>query len=75
MHFVGPDEMHGFQSRVTTDIYPCDFAWTSDWEAGDERIDKWYHNMQTVKESGVAQATFQIDCDDEVAVCCQALAV
>ena len=66
MHFVGPDQKHGFQDRVTTDIYPADFAWTPDWEAPDERIDKWYHNMQTVKESGVAQATFQIDYDDEV---------
>ena len=66
MHFVGPDQMHGFQDRVTTDIYPSDFAWTPNWEAADERIDKWYHNMQTVKESGMAQATFQIDYDDEV---------
>jgi len=68
MHFVGPDQKHGFEDRVTTDIYPSDFAWTPDWEAHDERIDKWYHNMQTVKESGVAQATFQIDYDDEVGV-------
>lgn len=67
MHFVGPDQMHGFEDRVTTDIYPADFAWPPDWEAPDERIDKWYHNMQTVKESGLAQATFQIDYDDEVA--------
>ncbi|MDJ0626775.1 MAG: choline-sulfatase [Rhodobacter sp.] len=66
MHFVGPDQMHGFQDRVTTDIYPADFAWTPDWEAHDERIDKWYHNMATVKESGVAVATFQTDYDDEV---------
>ncbi|KIC40998.1 choline-sulfatase [Ruegeria sp. ANG-S4] len=66
MHFVGPDQKHGFQDRVTTDIYPADFAWTPDWEAPDERIDKWYHNMQTVKESGVAIATFQTDYDDEV---------
>lgn len=66
MHFVGPDQKHGFEDRVTTDIYPSDFAWTPDWEAHDERIDKWYHNMQTVKESGVANATFQIDYDDEV---------
>ncbi|WP_282168669.1 choline-sulfatase [Ruegeria atlantica] len=66
MHFVGPDQMHGFEDRVTTDIYPADFAWTPDWEAPDERIDKWYHNMQTVKESGLAHATFQIDYDDEV---------
>ena len=61
MHFVGPDQKHGFQDRVTTDIYPADFAWTPDWEAADERIDKWYHNMQTVKESGMAVATFQTD--------------
>ncbi|MEM7718272.1 MAG: choline-sulfatase [Pseudomonadota bacterium] len=66
MHFVGPDQMHGFQDRVTTDIYPADFAWTPDWEAHDERIDKWYHNMQTVKESGMAVATYQTDYDDEV---------
>ncbi|WP_424833190.1 choline-sulfatase [Ruegeria sp.] len=66
MHFIGPDQKHGFQDRVTTDIYPSDFAWTPDWEAPDERIDKWYHNMQTVKESGEAIATFQTDYDDEV---------
>lgn len=66
MHFVGPDQMHGFQDRITTDIYPSDFAWTPDWEAHEERIDKWYHNMATVKESGVAVATFQTDYDDEV---------
>ena len=65
MHFIGPDQKHGFEERLTTEIYPVDFAWTPDWELPDERIDKWYHNMQTVKESGVAVATFQIDYDDE----------
>ncbi len=67
MHFVGPDQLHGFEERVTTDIYPADFAWTPDWELADERIDKWYHNMQTVTEAGVAATTFQIDYDEEVA--------
>ena len=38
MHFVGPDQKHGFEDRVTTDIYPSDFAWTPDWEAPDERL-------------------------------------
>ena len=66
MHFVGPDQKHGFEDRVTTDIYPSDFAWTPDWEAPDERIDKWYHNMSTVLESGAAIATYQTDYDDEV---------
>src|SRR5579884_1279019 len=25
MHFVGPDQLHGFQRRLTTDIYPEEF--------------------------------------------------
>lgn len=28
MHFVGPDQLHGFQRRFNTNIYPADFAWT-----------------------------------------------
>ncbi len=33
MHFVGPDQLHGFEERLTTDIYPADFGWTPDWIA------------------------------------------
>ena len=33
MHFVGPDQLHGFEERRTTDIYPADFGWTPDWRA------------------------------------------
>lgn len=67
MHFVGPDQLHGFEERVTTDVYPADYAWTPDWENHGERIDKWYHNMDSVKEAGIAAVTFQLDYDDEVA--------
>ncbi|MBN1317010.1 MAG: choline-sulfatase [Anaerolineales bacterium] len=28
MHFIGPDQLHGFSRRLTTDIYPSDFSWT-----------------------------------------------
>ena len=49
MHFVGPDQLHGFEDRVTTDIYPADFGWIPDWTRPDERIDLWYHNMSSVK--------------------------
>jgi choline-sulfatase len=66
MHFVGPDQLHGFEERLTTDIYPADFAWTPDWELPDERIDKFYHNMDAVVEAGVAASTYQIDYDEEV---------
>jgi len=67
MHFVGPDQLHGFEERLTTDIYPSDHAWTPDWELPDERIDKWYHNMDSVREAGVAATTFQIEYDEETA--------
>jgi len=30
MHFVGPDQLHGFEERATTDVYPADFAWVPD---------------------------------------------
>ena len=66
MHFVAPDRMYGFESRVTTDIYPADFAWTPNWQQADGWIDKWYHNMQTVKENRQTMASFQIDYDEEV---------
>lgn len=33
MHFIGPDQHHGFQRRLTTDIYPASHVWTPDWNA------------------------------------------
>jgi choline-sulfatase len=27
LHFVGPDQLHGFSRRLTTDIYPEDYSW------------------------------------------------
>ena len=66
MHFVGPDQLHGFEERLTTDIYPADFAWTPNWEQADERIDKWYHNMDVLQDAGEAVTTYQIDYDEEV---------
>jgi choline-sulfatase len=65
MHFVGPDQLHGFESRRTTDIYPADFGWTPDWRAPEERIDWWYHNMDSVTGAGVAEVTNQLLFDDE----------
>lgn len=66
MHFVGPDQMHGFEKRLTTDIYPADFGWTPDYRAPGERIDWWYHNMGSVTGAGVAEITNQLEYDDEV---------
>jgi choline-sulfatase len=67
MHFVGPDQLHGFEERLTTDVYPGDFGWTPDWRRPGERVDWWYHNMSSVLEAGVAEITNQLEYDDEVA--------
>ena len=31
MHFIGPDQLHGFEERLTTDIYQGDFYYTPNW--------------------------------------------
>ncbi|MES2967186.1 MAG: choline-sulfatase [Pseudomonadota bacterium] len=67
MHFVGPDQMHGFEQRLTTDIYPADFGWTPDYRKPGERIDWWYHNLGSVTGAGVAEITNQLEYDDDVA--------
>jgi choline-sulfatase len=67
MHFVGPDQLHGFEERLTTDIYPADLGWTPDWRrpVGDRL--PWYHTMESVLSPGVCAASMQLDYDDEVA--------
>lgn len=37
MHFCGADQLHGFEERLTTDIYPADFGWTPDWSQPEVR--------------------------------------
>ncbi len=66
MHFCGPDQMHGFEERLTTDIYPADYGWTPDWAHPLERP-SWYHTMSSVTEAGLCVRTNQIDFDEEVA--------
>ncbi|MGO1343724.1 choline-sulfatase [Chromohalobacter japonicus] len=67
MHFVGPDQLHGFETRLTTDVYPADFGWTPDYTKPGERIDWWYHNLGSVTGAGVAEISNQMEYDDEVA--------
>jgi choline-sulfatase len=66
MHFCGPDQLHGFEERLTTDIYPADFGWTPDWDRPEHRP-SWYHNMSSVRQAGVCMRTNQLDFDDEAA--------
>ena len=67
MHFVGPDQLHGYEERLTTDVYPADLHWTPDWRVSPAERLPWYHNMSSVFDAGVYEAAMQTDYDDEVA--------
>lgn len=65
MHFIGPDQLHGYEERLVTDIYPADFGWTPNWLAGP--LDKPSGiSMQNVTQAGLCVRSLQMDYDDEV---------
>jgi choline-sulfatase len=65
MHFCGPDQLHGFHRRLTTDVYPSDFAWVPNWDQPQARLD-WFHNMDVVRQAGICTRSAYLDFDDEV---------
>jgi choline-sulfatase len=67
MHFIGPDQLHGFEQRLTPDIYPAGLNWIPDWDAPASKHLPWYHDMSSVFEAGVSEASLQMDYDEEVA--------
>lgn len=60
MHFIGPDQYHGFGERLTPELYPADFSWqpkscnTGKGDTNDPRV---------VLVAGAAQHTVQMDYD------------
>ena len=71
MHFVGADQLHGFEERLTTDIYPSDFGWTADWSQTDEPYAPSRMSLRSIVEAGLCKRSLQIDYDEEV--CYQAI--
>ena len=64
MHFVGPDQLHGFTERLTTDIYPADFGWSPDWSLGVCFNDG--TGMKKLKRSGECKWNDQMAYDEGV---------
>lgn len=75
MHFVGPDQYHGFEERLTTEIYPADFSWTPTTDYGDvssddeRRYAAGVSTMDTVFDAAPLARSMQIDYDEDVAHC------
>ncbi|MBL0950877.1 MAG: choline-sulfatase [Pseudomonas sp.] len=65
MHFCGPDQLHGYEERLTSDIYPADYDWAVNWDEPDVRA-SWYHNMSSVLQAGPCVRSNQLDFDEEV---------
>lgn len=65
MHFCGPDQLHGYEERLTSDIYPADFGWFANWDEFEKRP-SYYHNMSSVTQAGTCVRSNQLDFDDEV---------
>lgn len=68
MHFVGPDQFHGFEERLTTEIYPSDFSWTPAPEERDasDRFGAGVSSVESVLDAGPMARTMQIDYDEDV---------
>ncbi len=66
MHFVGPDQLHGYDERLTTDIYPADFLWVPDWSKGPGYRPTGV-GMGHVVDAGPCVRNMQIDYDEETA--------
>jgi choline-sulfatase len=64
MHFVG-DQLHGYEQRLTSDIYPADFGWAVNWDEPDTRLE-WYHNATSILQAGPCARSNQLDFDEEV---------
>ena len=76
MHFVGPDQHHGYEDRLTTEIYPADFSWVPPKvydELEDEevvakgKVPFGVSSVQTIADAQPLARSQQMDYDDEVA--------
>ncbi len=63
MHFIGPDQLHGFEERLTTEIYPADFAWLPDWASGGQSFAP---VRNTIERGGVCAWNMQLAFDEDV---------
>ncbi len=72
MHFVGPDQYHGFEERLTTEIYPADMSWTPtpDFREFNKDEERAYtfgvSTIDTVRDAGPVARSMQIDYDEDV---------
>ena len=63
MHFIRPDQFHGFEKRLTADLYPADFAWVPN---RDNEGKGNTNDPRAVQVAGVCHKSVQIVFDEDV---------
>ena len=63
-HFIGADQLHGFDKRLTTDMYPSGFDWTIDWDLG--AVHREGTSTKKLAVSGLCKTNNQLLYDSEV---------
>lgn len=64
MHFVSADQLHGFEHRLTSDLYPADFQWAANWR---ETMHQDVTDSRMFDISGVWLNNPQMEYDERVA--------
>ena len=63
MHFIGADQHHGFEERLTTEIYPSGFDWLPDWSSNTQTFAP---IRNTIERAGVCAWNMQLAYDEDV---------
>lgn len=62
MHFIGPDQLHGFEQRLTKDLQPVGFQLTTDWTRGVHANPG--TSVRRLQRSGICGWNNQLDFDE-----------
>jgi choline-sulfatase len=65
MHFVGPDQLHGFRRRLTTDVYPASMDWVPSQDEEGRFVRGGHAKMYVPPRVGVAPWTQFLSYDEE----------
>jgi choline-sulfatase len=65
MHFVGPDQLHGFRRRLTTDVYPASMDWVPTQDEDGRFVRGGHAVLYTPERAGVAPWTKFLSFDEE----------
>lgn len=65
MHFVGADQLHGFRTRLTTDVYPSTYDWSYDLPLDDNETLAFNFHEQYLAPNIGAGWTLELQYDEE----------